>query len=132
MTEHFTFDELARTSYTALQQKNRDFALACIERVRLLAEFAERVRALVRAPMIITSGVRCAELNAAVGGAELSQHTACEAIDFICPPLTPARAYGLIRHSALQFGQLILERNGKTEWVHISIGTKREVFKIKK
>ena len=36
-------------------------------------------------PVVISSGYRCPELNAAVGGSKTSQHMKAQAIDFTCP-----------------------------------------------
>ena len=84
---------------------------------------AERVRAFLGMPMIISSGFRCPELNAAVGGKDDSQHLRGEAIDFTCPgfgapiriveALVPARRI-------LGIDQLILEAG----WVHASFTTR--------
>lgn len=70
--------------------------------------------------MIITSGYRSAELNAAVKGSKTSQHMIGQAIDFTCPgfgsgPHDVAHALAQ-RMEILGIDQLILE-NG---WVHVS------------
>jgi hypothetical protein len=69
-------------------------------------------------PLDISSGYRCPELNARVGGAKTSQHTLGQAADFTCdefgPPLDIIRA---IRDSDIDFDQCILEY---ARWVHIS------------
>jgi hypothetical protein len=86
--------------------------------LKLLAAGLEQILLLLGAPIEISSGYRCPELNAAVGGAAGSQHTLGLAVDFICPgfgsPLEIARA---IRGSNMAFDQCILEYG---EWVHLS------------
>lgn len=74
LTKHFTFEELTHTDYNPLQQKNSDNAIQYRPKLQKLAEFAEQIRAILDCPMIITSGYRCEELNAYVGGSPTSQH----------------------------------------------------------
>ncbi len=80
---------------------------------------AERIRAILEAPIVVLSGYRCPDLNAAVGGAESSQHMAAQAMDFTSPrfgpPIMIAKALApLVR--VLGIDQLILEPT----WVHVS------------
>jgi zinc D-Ala-D-Ala carboxypeptidase len=85
---------------------------------------AERIRAVLRAPMHITSGYRCGALNRLVGGAENSQHTKCEAFDFVCPDFgTPRQIFETLapKIRILAIDQLILEHDSKGRtWVHVS------------
>jgi len=91
---------------------------ALLPNLRLLACGLDRVRRLLRYPLDISSGYRCPELNAAVGGAPDSQHAQGLAVDFTCPgfgpPLAVARA---IRDSEIVFDQCIYEF---AEWIHLS------------
>ena len=48
---------------------------------------------LTKLPITITSGYRCQEHNASVGGAPLSQHLTGRAADIACPPLSPLALY---------------------------------------
>jgi hypothetical protein len=86
--------------------------------LRLLARGLDRVRRLLGHPLEISSGYRCPELNAAVGGVPRSQHAQGLAADFTCPgfgpPLAVARA---IRDSEIAFDQCVYEF---AEWIHLS------------
>ena len=66
-----------------------------VENLKRLAAGLETVRALLGAPLEISSGYRCAALNEAVGGSGASQHLLGLAVDFACPgfgtPLEVAR-----------------------------------------
>lgn len=84
-------------------------------------------------PMTITSGYRCAKLNAAVGGEPTSDHVAARACDFRAPgfgsPLQIAKE--LAKYvDELHIGQLINEHpeRGDLGWIHVS--TRRPVKSI--
>jgi hypothetical protein len=101
-----------------------------IENLRRVARGLDRVRRLLGHPLEISSGYRCPDLNAAVGGVPNSQHAQGLAVDFTCPgfgpPLAVARA---IRESAIVFDQCIYEF---AEWVHLSFSAtpRRRVLTI--
>lgn len=129
ITKNFTIKELTNTSYKELLADNIYYALDNWGNFRLLAFFAQEVRDLLGVPMIITSAVRCPALNAKVGSSNKSQHLTLQAIDFVPSKMTLQQAFDKIRKSDLQFGQLIIEKSNGKEWIHISIGKKREVKK---
>jgi hypothetical protein len=82
-----------------------------------LAPGMQRVRELLGAPCIISSGLRVRALNDAVRGAATSAHLRGLAADFRAPafglPILVCRA---ILKSDIAFEQLILEGS----WIHIS------------
>lgn len=129
LTDHFSLDELTTTNITKYKNKNYQYGLNKISQMNMLAHFAEQVRLIVGCPMTITSGIRCEELNTSVGGSKTSQHLKGEAIDFIPTKIKIKTAFDKIRKSTLVWGQLIIERSGKSEWLHISIGYKCDVLK---
>jgi hypothetical protein len=103
---------------------------ALLPNLRLLARGLDRVRLLLGHPLEISSGYRCPELNAAVGGVPHSQHALGLAVDFTCPafgpPLAIARA---VRDSEIVFDQCIYEFS---EWIHLSFSAapRRRVLTI--
>lgn len=129
ITQHFNLDELTTTSNKKLRDKNYQYGLSKMTQMNILAHFAEQVRLIVGCPMQITSGIRCEELNVAVGGSKTSQHLKGEAIDFIPTKIKIQTAFDKIRKSNLEFGQLIIEKSGTKEWIHISTGIKKQVLK---
>ena len=129
LTQHFSLDELTTTNKVKYKDKNYKYGLQKITQMNILAHFAEQVRLIVGCPMQITSGIRCEELNAIVGGSKTSQHLKGEAIDFIPTKIKIKTAFDKIRKSNLEFGQLIIEKSGKSEWIHISTGIKKQVLK---
>ena len=129
LTEHFNFSEFVNTSYAKFAEENYNYGKENYDKVKALAENLERVRNILRKPMIISSAVRCPGLNKAVGGAKNSQHVKFEAADFIVKAVGGAKnfdasetwwAYKRIRSSAIEFDQLIYEVRGESEWIHIS------------
>lgn len=86
---------------------------------RLLAPGMQRVRDLLRVPVLISSGYRSLALNRAVGGSATSQHCEGLAADFTAPAFgSPRRIceHILANASEIRFDQLIYEGT----WVHIS------------
>ena len=131
LTNHFSFEELTVTNYSAeMLALNRKRATIIQDHIYKLALFAEQVRAILDVPMIITSGFRCTELNEAIGGSATSQHATAQAIDFVPGKfMTVEEAYDKLRKSRLVYGQLIIEHSKGKEWVHVSMGYKRENLK---
>ena len=129
LTQHFSLDELTTTNKVKYKDKNYKYGLQKITQMNILAHFAEQVRLVVGCPMKITSGIRCEELNAVVSGSKTSQHLKGEAIDFIPTKIKIKTAFDKIRKSNLEFGQLIIEKSGGSEWIHISTGIKKQVLK---
>jgi hypothetical protein len=123
LSPHFTFDELTRTSQTALQDRNREEAQAYVAQLTLLAELLEVIRTHFGRPLKVNSGFRGPAVNAATpGSSKTSQHMRGEAADITIPGVDDAdlRRW-IVRESGLKFGQCILERPPGRSWVHVSI-----------
>lgn len=120
ITEHFSLEELSATSHEDLQQANCDYAKSHLEQLKPLCDLLELVRSALGCPLIVSSGIRCPELNKRVGGSTNSQHMRCEAADVLPKEHSVEDAFDLLYKSNVPFDQMILERsNGKT-WLHIS------------
>lgn len=131
LSEHFSLEEL-----TATQQRGVDNTPTedVLHNLRYLAQCLEDVRDLLGVPVHVTSGFRCAALNAIVGGARLSDHVDGLAGDLIAPLFgTPYAVAKAIAESRIEFHQLILEFD---RWTHISFHhgapARREVLTIRK
>jgi hypothetical protein len=123
LSPHFTLAEFLK-SETA-NARNIENTVANDEHMANLyttASIMELVRAkLGNKPILVTSGYRCPELNAAVGGVPDSQHALGQACDFVCPQYgTPLEIAAAISQSTVPFDQLIYEKQGDSRWVHIS------------
>ena len=122
LTEHFSFEELTRTGQSALQDANRRGARDYIDKLKLVAEMLEVIRAKFGAGRV-NSGFRGPAVNAAVGGSATSQHSKGEAADIVCPSTTVDELHKwIVTESGLKFGQCILEKPAGSAWVHISLG----------
>lgn len=89
-----------------------------LDNLRRLARGLDAVRLLLGHRLVISSGYRCAALNAAVGGTPGSQHTQGLAADFTCAAFGPPMEVALaIARSDIRFDQCILEFG---RWVHLS------------
>lgn len=124
LSPHFDLAELCHSD-VALRRRipNLPGVWSIVEALRQLATcILEPIRA-AHGPFSPTSGYRCPDLNAAIGGAPGSQHVMGEAADIRLPVLSVWElALWVERH--LVFDQLILEcatpgelRSG---WVHVS------------
>ena len=121
LSEHFSLFEFCKTSHKEYQTKNLQYGKSIQGRLETQADFLEKVRDLLDCPILITSGVRCPELNKAVGGAQTSQHLSGHATDIIPQGKKTIQDYFcIIFNSHLIYDQLILEESGGKIWIHIS------------
>lgn len=119
LSPHFTLDEMTVSQEAARRGIDNTAPLPIVKALMKTAQGLEAVRVrLGCAPVYISSGYRCPELNAAIGGSKSSQHMRGEAADFICPRFGgPPEVAAALRDSGIEYDQLILEFN---RWVHIS------------
>lgn len=89
-----------------------------VHNLAALAEHLEDLRARVGTPLIIFSGYRCPQHNAAVGGASMSQHVQGLAADVASKTVTPAR----VRKAAEAVPQFRAGGIGTYRtWIHVDI-----------
>lgn len=121
MTPHFTLSELTRSttadSMGLVNQPNEQQ----VRNLYALAGVLEQARYILGAPLRITSGYRCTQLNQVVGGAWNSAHLDGLAADFIADGLGVAKTVKLLAESCLNFDQLIEEHSASSSWVHIGL-----------
>lgn len=88
---------------------------------KLLA-LAEKVRSLLKEPMIVHCACRCKKHNADVGGSPTSKHLTGQAMDFHCAHLPPLVIYNVIV-KAWHNGKLsLLGGVGVYDWgIHIDV-----------
>jgi hypothetical protein len=121
--KHFTIEELTRSA-TARRKgipnlpngEEKENLTALVDNV------LDPLRELWGAPIIVTSGYRCARLNRLVGGAAGSQHMKGQAADIdIQGDMEFGRKIFDYIKNHLPFDQLIWEHTASgTYWVHVS------------
>ncbi len=126
LSSHFSLEELSNTSNLYLLKKNRTEARNRLEDMECLAWFAEQIRAFLGVPMVVSSAFRCEDLNKAVGGSLNSQHLYARAIDFVPKGISIDECFDILKDSKLVYGQLIKEQSGKSVWIHVGMGDKKE------
>ena len=117
LSKNFSLAELVASQVATRKGIDNTPAPAIVTNLTRLAALLEQVRALVGAPIAISSGYRSPALNKAVGGAANSAHVLGLATDISTAKLTPKALTLLIRQSDIAFDQLIYEGT----WVHIGL-----------
>lgn len=126
LSAHFTAEEFTASDTAARLGINNELPASMLVAATATCEMLERIRDHLSrraghpVPIILTSGYRCMELNAAIGSGSTSDHPRALAADFKAPAFgTPYQvAAELAAHvSELDIGQLIHEYGS---WVHVS------------
>jgi len=119
LTPHFTLEELCLSETAVRAGIDNTPPADVVANLLRLARMLEKVRALLKRPIHITSGFRCPELNARIGGSKTSAHLEGRAADFICPAFgTPYVVAKKIAAARLGYDQMIHEYG---RWVHIAV-----------
>ncbi|MFZ2972228.1 MAG: D-Ala-D-Ala carboxypeptidase family metallohydrolase [Ferribacterium limneticum] len=117
LSKYFTLDELTFSQTAARIGIDNTPSMEMANQLGLTAYHMDKVRELLGHPVIVSSGYRSPELNAAVRGSATSSHVRGEAVDFTCPGYGSVReVFDAIRESDICFDQLIVEFG---RWVHI-------------
>jgi len=126
LSEHLDLSEVTRSESAKRKGISNMPTEAHIANFKLLAEkIFEPIRTHFRCPIIISSGYRSKELNAAIGGSATSQHCSGEAIDIDMDGtpngVTNRMVFDYIKDN-LTWDQLIFEFGDKEnpDWVHVS------------
>jgi hypothetical protein len=117
LSENFTLEELSFSETAVRHNISNQPAAETVVRLGATARGLERVRALLGAPIRVTSGYRAPAVNAIVGGAPNSAHRLGWAADFTSPFGEPLAVCQAIAASDLAFDQLIYEFGA---WTHLS------------
>ena len=123
LTPNFTLSELTHSETAArLGMDNQPDPMQLTNLTRL-ADLLEQIRALVRKPIVITSGLRTLPVNRVVGSKDTSQHTKGCAADIKVSGMTPDQLVRAILNSGISFDQCIREfaKPDGSGWTHISV-----------
>ena len=111
--KHFTLSEFFRSSTAAKNgiknEPSADERATIARNINLLVDnVLDPVRDMVNAPIIITSGYRCPQVNRLVGGVNNSQHMSGCAADFHVMGFTPSMMHAVFLYifNTLEYDQL--------------------------
>ena len=119
--KYFTLDELIHSDTAdrlGIDNSPTSEAIQCID--GLVTNVLDRLRGEWGRPIIVTSGYRCKELNAAVGGTRNSQHLKGQAADIVSDDFDEFRRFVRRWCKDNEFDQCIFEHSSDSEWIHIS------------
>lgn len=119
---YFSIKEMCKSS-TAKKLNIDNTPSAEIEKklTVLIEECLDPIREKFGKPIMVTSGYRCPQLNAACGGSPTSEHKTGFAADIDTSDNT--RLWDVITSGDFKWTQLINEypdENGEPSWIHIS------------
>lgn len=128
LSPHFTLEEL-----TITQHRNIDNTpgLAVMSNLTRTAHKLEEIRTILNSAMIVSSGYRSLELNRSIGSKDTSAHVKGLAADFIAPRFgLPSSVFEYLRAKKdLKYDQLILEKIGGKQWLHVGLRDKPEDYR---
>lgn len=119
LSPHFSLDELTVTN-TGLDNTPNAWET---ERLRVLAEFLEKVRsrALGGYPIHVNSAFRSKAVNDAVGGVSNSAHRLGFAADILCPAFGSPYDVAVAISKAADAGKLVFDQTiYEQSWCHVS------------
>ena len=129
LSEHFELGELTKTK-TGIENVPNEEQVNNLKRVcGWLEKLRKRWNDLYGDgddPIVINSGFRSPEVNKAVGGATLSNHLTCCAVDIRCIGIEQALRYAaiLLDISDLNkkdFDELLIEQKVHVIWIHFAV-----------
>ena len=119
VSEHFTLEELTRTS-TGIENDPDPVAGARLAKLAHL--LLEPIRSMIGAPLLVNSGYRCEAVNRAVCGDRNSAHLKGRACDFRPGnALDIKQVFDQIRLSSLPYDKILLEHHVDSWWIHVQI-----------
>ena len=118
LSPNFTLEELTASQTAARRGFDNTPNATEIANLVRVAKLLEEVRALVKKPIIVTSGFRSKQVNDAVGSRDTSQHRIGCAADFKVPGMTPKEVVEACVKANIGYDQVIQEFDA---WVHISV-----------
>ena len=117
LSKNFLLSEFVRSVVAKNNNIHQQFTIECnvlANLIYLTNYLLQPLRDCV-GPINITSGYRCEEVNAIVGGASLSQHLHGQAVDFVCKDFF--KAVSFLKNKT--FDQLIIYDS----FIHVSLTT---------
>ena len=119
LSKNFTLEEMVATSHWKLQDTPTLEVVQNLQRLCVLV--LQPLRETLGRPVYINSGYRSKRLNARVGGVPNSRHLQGKAADIHCDNLDYAKVIFDILRQNKYVDKAILERKGRSVWVHVQV-----------
>ena len=120
LSEHFTLDEMTRSRTATEKRIDNTPSDAALRTLKLLCtQVLAPVRAKYGRPIVITSGYRCAKLNAAVGGVPKRNHTKGMAADIRIDNLKDAYNLAKLLNDRPLTDLVLIEHSSSLQWLHV-------------
>lgn len=124
---YFNLKEFERSSVADKYNIDNTIPKELIPHIEELIDFLNPIREAWGKPIIVTSGYRCNELNKKVGGVSNSAHTIGYGVDLVSGNFSVfsnfIKSY-FMSHPEVKFDQVIIEKSGKSQWIHIGLYNK--------
>ena len=127
ITRNFTDTEFTRSNTAIKNNINNKLPDEYTDNMMRVLNLLQVIRDSWNAPIIISSGYRCKELNKKVGGVDSSAHTIGYGVDLVSGDFRVfsnfIKSY-FQSHPEIKFDQVIIEKSGKSQWIHIGLYNK--------
>lgn len=121
--KYFTFEEFEQSEKARKHGIDNTIPKECKKKIEALVEnVLDPLREEYGKPILISSGYRCRGLNKLIGGSSTSQHCKGEAADLVVDEGKDGllRLMEIILENGMMVDQCIIERSGKSTWLHVS------------
>ena len=120
---YFTIAELCTSDTAKKYGINNSPAATVLSHLQQLINFLNPLREAWGSAIKVTSGYRCEKLNSFVGGSKTSSHMIGYGVDLIPTngKMNEFKKFIVDYMKTRMFDQCIIEKSGKTEWIHIGL-----------
>ena len=120
---YFTIDELCKSETAKKYGIDNTPNAAVLSHLQQLINFLNPLREAWGSAIKVTSGYRCEKLNKFVGGSKTSSHMIGYGVDLIPTNgrMDEFKKFIVDYMKNKMFDQCIIEKSGKTEWIHIGL-----------
>ena len=120
---YFTIDELCKSETAKKYGIDNTPNPIITSHLQQLITFLNPLREAWGSAIKVTSGYRCKKLNSFVGGSKTSSHLIGYGVDLIPTngKMNEFKKFIVDYMKNKMFDQCIIEKSGKTEWIHIGL-----------